>query len=182
MDEKELQKSDVHFREGNISIILDSYDDIFSDFDPRGYNVKALSDDFVSECRRAAREKKGKLELRFFVPEIKRKVADEAMIKRRIKDHFHWSSKEKKKEMNKIRMMGLMWFILGAAVIIGATLLYPYHDRNFFYTLLFVVSEPASWFFFWEGLRKIFIDSRENVPDYRFNLRMSKADVEFLNY
>ena len=38
---------EVELREGNISLVLDSYDDLFSDFDPRDYSQKALSDDFL---------------------------------------------------------------------------------------------------------------------------------------
>ena len=182
MNKKETQNNAAHLREGNISIILDSYDDLFSDFDPRGYKVKALSDDFILECKRAASEKKDKLELRFFVPEKKRNLTDEGMIKKRIREHFQRSYKEKKKEINKIRASGLLWFVLGTLVIVGGTFLYPYRVRSFFFTLLFIVSEPASWFFFWEGLSKIFITSRKQIPDYIFCERMSNADVYFLSY
>ena len=40
--EKLLQQSEI-------SLLLDSYDDIFSDFDPRPYNQRALSQDFLAE-------------------------------------------------------------------------------------------------------------------------------------
>src|SRR5690349_704077 len=39
-----------------LSIWLDTYDDIFSDFDPRPLNERALSDDFLSEARKMARD------------------------------------------------------------------------------------------------------------------------------
>ena len=52
-----LMEREVSLREGNISLILDSYNDMFSDFDPRSFSERALSDDFLSECKRAARDK-----------------------------------------------------------------------------------------------------------------------------
>ena len=36
-------------KEGNVSLVLESYNDIFSDFDPRNYSERALSDDFLIE-------------------------------------------------------------------------------------------------------------------------------------
>lgn len=41
----------------NISIWLDTYDDIFSDFDYRQFSEKALSDDFLTELQKMYREK-----------------------------------------------------------------------------------------------------------------------------
>ncbi|MBI2151367.1 hypothetical protein HYU21_01420, partial [Candidatus Woesearchaeota archaeon] len=46
MNKKE-ERIEFEVREGNISLVLDSYDDIFSDFDPRDYSEKALSEDFL---------------------------------------------------------------------------------------------------------------------------------------
>lgn len=67
-----MEKEEVSgkiFRQGNISLILDSYDDIFSDFDPRPFSEKALSDDFLVECKRAARDKdRSVVELKLLVP------------------------------------------------------------------------------------------------------------------
>ena len=36
-----------------ISFWLDSYDDLFSDFDPRPYAQKGFSEDFLDEAKRA---------------------------------------------------------------------------------------------------------------------------------
>ena len=46
-----------HAKNGNISLILESYTDIFSDFDPRPYDQRTLSDDFLLECKKAVRRK-----------------------------------------------------------------------------------------------------------------------------
>lgn len=34
-----ISKGDLKLREGSISIVLDSYEGLFSDFDPRPYNL-----------------------------------------------------------------------------------------------------------------------------------------------
>jgi hypothetical protein len=44
-------------REGNISLVIESYNALFSDFDPRTSSERGISDDFLSEVKRAARER-----------------------------------------------------------------------------------------------------------------------------
>lgn len=65
-----------------------------------------------------------------------------------------------------------------------ALVLDSYDDRaaRFFYTLLFVILEPAGWFFFWEGLGKIFLVPKEKISDYRFYRRMANAEIGFSDY
>lgn len=77
------------FEISEVSLWLDSYDDIFSDFDPRPYSQRALSDDFLEEAKKAVKEKKtGELELRLLVPHSQRDLEKEIIIKRRLREYF----------------------------------------------------------------------------------------------
>lgn len=173
--EKEMQ-----MREGNISLILDSYDDIFSDFDPRPYSEKALSYDFLEECKRATRDKEAGIELRLLVPKQKRNINEELKITKRLKSHFNKHFHEEKKKMKSIKKEGLMWFFLGVVVMVAAT--FFYQQEGFLFNLLFIITEPASWFLFWEGLGKLFIEARKRIPDYEFYKKMKTASIIFLGY
>lgn len=174
------QKDGEILREGNISLILDSYDDIFSDFDPRPYTVKALSDDFLLECKKASVDKNKELELRFLIPKHKRNTNHEYEIRKRLRTHFQKHHKEKEKEIKQIKRNGWAWFFIGAFFMTAATFLYSY--KGFFYNFLFIMAEPAGWFLFWEGLDKVFIEAKNKKPDYEFYKKMSKAHIYFLDY
>lgn len=174
------KKEKIGFREGNISLILDSYEDIFSDFDPRPYSDRSLSEDFLAECERAAREKEAGIELRFLVPKSKRKLVDEAKIKKRLKSHFNKHFHIKAKEIRKIKNEGWLWFAIGMIVMFCATFLY--NLEGFFFAFLFILAEPAGWFLAWEGLDKVLMESREKRPKYEFYKKMSSVKIEFLNY
>ena len=117
MVEKIKTNSD-RLREGNISLILDSYDDLFSDFDPRPFAERALSDDFLVECKKASVVKKTKIELRLMVPKHKRNHFDEVKIKKRLKEHFHKHFKEEESKIRKIKAGGFFWFFLGVALML----------------------------------------------------------------
>lgn len=77
-------------------------------------------------------------------------------------------------------MQGFLWFTMGAIVMVLATLISG--STNFFLKLLEIMSVPASWFLFWEGLGKITIISRERIANYKFHEKMSKANIIFSSY
>jgi hypothetical protein len=165
-------------RQGNISLILDSYDDLFSDFDPRPYSEKALSDDFLNECRKASVDKAyDGLELRLLVPKHRRNARHEAQIRKRLKDHFQKHAEEKEREQKRIRREGCLWSFTGACMIFVATLLYS--EKGFFYSFLLVVFEPAGWFTVWSGLDKIFSEVKEKQPLLEFYKKMLASRINF---
>lgn len=178
---KEEEKiNSVKFREGNISLVLDSYDDIFSDFDPREYSIRAMSDDFILECKKAALVKQNKIELRLLIPKIKRNRADEIKIKKRLKEYFNKHSKTEETEIKKIRGEGIFWFVAGTILMAFSPFLLKY--EGFLFKILMVMIEPAGWFFFWEGLVKFFISAKEKIPDFEFYKKMAISEIDFFDY
>ncbi|MBS3079580.1 hypothetical protein J4218_05650 [Candidatus Pacearchaeota archaeon] len=173
--------------EGNISLALDSYDAIFSDFDPRPYSERLISDDFLIECRRAVHNRKGVEQLRLLIPSHMRKPNDEIHIKKRLKEYFRKHLIESKRDITSIRKAGFLWFFLGSILLVISTLLYEYKIAvqgafNFVFDFLFIISQPAGWFICWEGLDKIFVSANPKLEDYKFFKKMENAEVYFLNY
>ncbi len=177
----------VHLREGNISLILNDYDDIFSDFDPRAYSERSLSDDFIYECKKAVRDREEEFELRLLVPKDKRNIYHEVKIKKRLKEYFQRHSIEKAEEVKKVLRNGLTMALIGFILMIaGAALIFTnFLEGTFMFAVLLVILEPAGWFFFWEGLAKIFFiyeeESKKKV-EAKFYKRMLNAKVSFLDY
>jgi|SRR3989344_4524680 len=166
--------------QGNIPLILNSYDDIFSDFDPRGFNERALSDDFLQEAKRAARDKDGKIELILMIPKAKRSSGDEFKIKKRLNAHFIHHFSEEERKVKRIKTEGILWFFIGGVLMFLAALLYQ--KEGFIFIFLEILLTPAGWFMFWEGLDKVFITARESEPEYRFYKKMINADIMFESY
>lgn len=179
-DEEIIAQNSI--REGNISLVLDSYNEIFSDFDPRHYSQRALSDDFLVECKKAARDKDFELELRLLIPKLKRNIHQEFEIKKRLRSHFQRHYHEKLSERKKIKNQGIAWFLVGTLIMMLSAYLYGFEDLNFFLNIVRIMSEPAAWFLFWEGLNTVFMGSKDLRPDYDFYKKMSNAKIYFLSY
>ncbi len=168
-------------KEGNISLILDDYSDIFSDFDPRPYGTRALSTDFLQECKNASREKgEGGIELRLLVPKAKRNAASEAAITKRIRHHFSKHHDRLLKERKQVKNSGMLWVVVGIALTLLATMLYQL--GGFLNTLLLVLFEPGGWFCLWTGLDKIVTGSNANKANIEFYKKMKSASVVFSSY
>ena len=159
----------------------------FRFFDPRSYSERAISDDFLVECKRAVRDKPSKeFELRLLMPESKRNIASELKIKKRLKDHFQKHVSEKQREISHIIKSGLALALIGfILMIIGSFLIFKkFMGGTFFAAVLTVILQPAGWFFFWEGLAKaLFIheDESKKTKDLAFYKKMANAQIYFLS-
>ena len=179
IEEERLQDE---LAKSNIPLVLNDYGEIFSDFDPRSFTQRALSDDFLLECKRAARDKlEGGFELILSMPKKKRSTNSEIKIIKRLKEHFKKHAIEKDKEVKKIKKDGLAWVTLGILILIGVVYGLVHATSTFFEAIITIMEIP-SWFLVWEGMRKIFIDSKEKEPDHVFYGKMASAEISFRSY
>ncbi len=180
-EESIIQHSEI-FRERNISLILDGYHDIFSDFDPRPFNERALSDDFLLECKRAAIDKgEDGIEMILSVPKTVRNSADEVKIKQRLREHFHKHYLKQEREIKKIKKIGFIWVILGIIINVIVVSGFINFENIIIHTLLSIFEVP-SWFLIWEGMSKILLESKKQEPEFRFYHKMANAHFLFRGY
>lgn len=165
-----------------IELILDSYDDLFSDFDPRPYHSRSLSNDFLLETKYASKDKfADHIILKFIVPKKYRNLIHEKLIERRLKEHFVKHLKEKARELRGLKKSGLLFIAFGVALMSLAYLLHsgtlPFNTIA--QNLTLIIAEPGGWFLFWIGGEKFVYGIRENRPDYEFYKKMSQSKIAF---
>lgn len=169
-------------KQSEISLSIDSYDDIFSDFDPRPFSQRALSVDFLDEAKRASRDKE-EIELKFLMPSILRNFETEKTIKNRLREHFKKHAKETEAECKQTIILGIRFIIAGIIFMFLATLiLYKFKEASFLSTFLVVLLEPAGWFSFWEGLNLAIFESKKKKPEAIFYKKMANCKITFLSY
>ncbi len=168
-----------------ISLILDTYDDIFSDFDPRPYNERSLSEDFLAEAKRAARDKGVNLELRFLVPNSARNTQQEERIKHRLRAHFKSHYNQITGEIAAYRKQAMILIIIGT--IIGLVEAFILSSSNSFgldtlFTGLGIVLTPASWFSIWTGVEHLVYTPKDMISDEAFYKKMETVKITFTSY
>jgi hypothetical protein len=161
-------------------IALDTYDDIFSDFDPSPFDHRVISEDFLSELRRRYNlTPKDNFVVHFTLPKQLRSEKIELLVKRRIKEHFRDHVKKISKLISERKHSGYFRIVVGIAVLILNILLGNYHAEiaNAISELLLVVA----WYFFWTGLERIFEQPEKLIFEKNFLEKFSKADYIFLD-
>jgi hypothetical protein len=168
----------------NISLWLDFYTDIFSDFDPRPYSERTLSDDFLYEAKKASRETiPGRVELKLLIPKKRRNLRHEAIIKKRLHEYFSARAYMLQEMKKGILKQGFAFLFVGVAIMLFTTyMLFESDGKSFITTFLSVLMEPAGWFLFWEGLHLVVFGSKERKNDLEFNEKMSKSTITFMSY
>lgn len=170
-------------RTAEISLMLDTYDDIFSDFDPRPYSVRSISDDFLIEMKHASKGKPtGGIELQLLMPGHKRNSDTEKLIKKRLHEHFKSHYDELCKDVRTLRAQGVATITFGFILMSLALALKETSIGKALTNLLLVILEPSGWFTVWFGFEKIFYGVGDKKPDLVFYEKMTKCEIVFLPY
>jgi len=169
-----------------ISIWLDTYEDIFSDFDPRPYTHRSLSDEFISELKKASKVKTAAhITLRFFISENKRNLREEELIKGRLTDYFKRHTEIIRKEIKHTKKISYIMLGTGAALFLCGTYLHGLRADSFLRNLGIVLTEPGGWFLTWTGLERLFglhWSDGNKKSELKFFTKMANCKIEFLEY
>lgn len=178
-DNEEIEASGLR----EITIQLDTYDDIFSDFDPRPYQGRELSEDFLKEIqRRYLEDKRGRFEVRFTIPTAERDVNEEALIKRRLREHFAFMAKTEEESIKSTKQRGYIYILMGTAVLLANIVaLYALEESSLFYQVLSIILVPAGWYGTFTGIGKVIDEPFEAVGRKNLYEKFEKAAYIFMS-
>ncbi len=160
-----------------IAIAIDSWDDVFSDFDPRPLTDRTLSEDFLNELkRRYVESTPGNYSITIFAPLNMKDEKSEKIVISRLKKYFKYGANTKLKEMQMERFHGTLLCLFGFISLAIVTFTAASKLIPLTKDLIALFFEPIGWFSFWEGLCKV-SDSRN--PEGAFFERLAKADFKF---
>jgi len=163
-----------------ISLWLDNYDDIYSDFDSRHFLKRRISEDFLRELRLSKKYKKERVTgLLLFLPGEKRKEISETAIINSLKNFFNnqllLSSRQYRVKRNK----GIAALVAGVIAMVMNSYLgyYGLHTWPFF--AIKILLEPCGWFLLWLGFDLLFYDLRELKREKDFFREFSDINILF---
>ncbi|MDQ3048673.1 MAG: hypothetical protein M3R27_14080 [Bacteroidota bacterium] len=166
-----------------VSVLLDSYDDIFSSFDPSDYDQKTLSDDFITQAQNILKSKsEHKMVLNLLLPEKKRDKEIEKVIVKRLHSYFQDIYQQMKLDLKKRNQRGWILSTIGVLIMAVASYISFIKPNSYPVHFLLVICEPAGWFLLWAGLDYLVWSSKETKKDLAFNLRMSESEIKFNTY
>ena len=165
-----------------ISIWLDAYDDIFSDFDSRPFSERTVSDDFLSEVRKVCDEKsRNKIHLNLSMPANLRDTENEKVIIKRLHLYFRNKHQLIEKDTRMKNRKGIYYILIGMLLMLFASYISFHNPTKFYIHTLLILFEPAGWFFLWAGLDHLVYFSKSKKADLIYFNKMSEAVIRFDN-
>ena len=166
-----------------ISVWLDTYDDLFSDFDPRPYEERVVSDDFLREAKAFGKEKSaGQFELVLLIPHKLQDTEKETVIVKRLHEFFSHNHRRAHATVTSNRRSGAGMTALALALLLLAAWLRAAHGDSFLMNFFLVVLEPAGWFTIWNGFDRLFFMPAHLRSDLEFYHKMSTCTISFIPY
>jgi len=167
-----------------ISVVIDNWDDIFSDFDPRPPGERVLSEDFILELKKRYRESRsGSFVITLNAPLSLRDEATEKKVVKQIKAHFRRVFLQRKKEVLRLRVRGGIFVTTGICSLGFLTLITYYRlFSNLAIELLSIVFMPLGWFGIWEGFSKLVDTSPAVIQEKKLFEKLANAAFKFKFY
>lgn len=162
-----------------VKMWLDSYNDLFSDFDPRHVSERALSSDFLAELKRATQDiLRGRVHLVLLLAARRRSRPRETMILERLKAHFTRHSLALQLERKRVRIRAILQGTAGLALMLALVF---FKDASLPVRALTLLAEAVGWYFFWSGMDQLFFSSTTRTAEIQFYEKMAQASIEFQN-
>ncbi len=165
----------------DLSVAIDTWDDIFSDFDPGPIEKRVLSEDFLTEIKKRFREsRRGQVTITFLAPGALKDEVFERKVIRRLKQYFKFRSLSVLEEINALRRRGLYFVLTGITSLATLTFLTYYRAaEQLVLELIAIILMPLGWFGIWEGFSRIIEPSPYKKRDHEIFARLAKASIKF---
>jgi len=163
-----------------LNLWLDSYDDIYSDFDSRHYLKRRISEDFLHELRTEMKFKQipaGDLVL--MVPQEQRNETTEKIITGSLAGFFNSRLRFFRKKCRMKLNSGLLLFLAGAVMMLLGTWVSYRSAGSWSVVFLKIILEPAGWFLIWAAFDFLFYDFAELKKEKNFFRELSHLQVHF---
>lgn len=166
-----------------ISIWLDRYEDLFSEYDSSHFKARTLSDNFLTEVRKLVHEvESANVELKFNLMADEQNPETEEVIINNIHEYFAAKATAAKNEMRQILRTGGLLSAAGFAIIIFMVTVGHNFSELMLVKGLEMMIDPLGWFLVWNGLDMVFVQSKKEQPTVDFNLKMTNAKLSFMAF
>jgi len=159
------------------TITLEGYNDIFDDFDPRPFNERSISADFVNLLQERIRKVDFSTHMTIVLtlPKRDRVEREERIIEKRLKDHFRGGTAAWKDRGRELVLESMKYIVIGLAIYVAGGLLNSYVPALRQYMLI-----PA-WFLTWRAVELLILDYPKTTAKRQFYTYMGNSMITFKN-
>ena len=164
----------------DLSLWLDDYDDIYSDFDSRNYLKRRISSDFISELKMSLNNRSQNInDLILLLPHEKRNINTEQKITRNLINYFTQQLQFYHSKYQKNLKKGLILFIVAIIIMILNSVVSSNLNNNLLASIIRIVLEPSGWFLIWVAFDILYYDLKEIKKEKYFFRELAGIKIFF---
>lgn len=164
----------------DLSLWLDDYDDIYSDFDSRNYLKRRVSSDFMNELRLSMKYKTEKVDdLILVLPELRRNKEKENQIKKNLENYISRQLTKYSDAYNRDLKKGLILFGIAIILMVINAVISFKLDNNLLASIIRIALEPSGWFLVWIAFDILYYDLQRIMKEKEFFKELSLMKIYF---
>jgi hypothetical protein len=164
----------------DIKLWLDSYNDIYSDFDSRHYLKRRISEDFLDELRNELKISESlNGDIIFLLPQTERDVSSEKVIAKGLTEYFKKQYGFHKNKCQHKLNKGVLLFASGFFIMLLNSWCSFHYKETFIIIFFRILLEPAGWFLLWAAFDFLFYDFTKLKTVRDFYRLLSNANINF---
>lgn len=164
-----------------LEISLDSYAEIFNDFDPSPYRKKDLNPelvDYLDDCS-ADIPLKYPLILQFNVPKNHVDSDEEKRVKDGLKAYYAFGTFGAHNEYKKLIYQSILNVII-ATILLSISILFEFfHPGEFFLSVIQAGITVGGWVFLWQAITMVVFERKSIKKKYLTYKRFNEAIIKF---
>jgi hypothetical protein len=168
-------------KDQKIRIAIDTYDELFSDFDISPFENRSISLDFKEALEsRTIENNNSNLELILSIPEKERNLDVEKIIIKRLKRFFISKKNNYSKRIGLRKTKGIKFILMGF-LFVTITFLFETFFTDLFPLFLANVILILGWFGVWTGVERILDIPYELISKKNLYTLFSNLEIVFVN-
>jgi len=164
-----------------ISVALDKYSEVFSEWDPAPFKKRDLDYDLRKYLENCSSDIPFECDiiLCFNILESVRNSENEGRIETGLKTYFSFYLNSQENELKQTRKRSVMFGMISALLLFSAVSLSEYASMNSFYLVVIEGIYIGGWVFLWEAISTSFFRTRKAKFEYLHYKRFSKSQIRF---
>jgi hypothetical protein len=164
-----------------IQILLDSYDDVYDDWDPSPFKLRDIEDEFLDFLWDSVEDipKRDAIIFEFSIPASLKNEQKELILVSALQHHFDYMRTRNERKRRKENLEALKYFLLGIFFFIVAYM-GPFKSETLPVQILKEGLLIGGWVFIWETISNVFIESRELNEERLIIKRFIQAKISFV--
>lgn len=166
-----------------VEIAVNSYADIFNEYDPSPYRKKDLDPDltnYINECSTDI-PLQYPIALQFNIPKKNIESEEEKRIKDGFQSYFAFLTYLAKKDYRQLILQSIWNIIIATFLLSLAIVLDIFHQSNFIISIFSTCITIGGWVFLWQAITMIVFERKKFKNKYLTNQRFKNCIITF-NY